>query len=421
MYALVDCNSFYASCERVFRPDLARVPVVVLSNNDGCVIARSREAKALGVRMGAPFYQYRRFCDENGVRYFSSNYPLYGDMSARVMQTLRNFSPNIEQYSIDEAFLDVAGIDAARTALWPRSLIDTVRQWTGIPVSVGIGATKTLAKIANHCAKELGAGHFLLAGGEDVDRALQNLAPEAVWGVASRSARRLNRQGIWTALDLKNADPLFIRGQFGIVLERTVRELRGEACLELEDVAPVRRSIQVSRSFGKLVEEFAALEEAVSTYAARAAEKLRAQSGRAGGIYVYLRTNPHMEGPQYSSGLAAGFAQPTADTFALVEHALRLLKEIYAEGYPYQKAGVMLLDLSGDTGEEEQGGLFAMDNAAGGRNKKLMAAMDQINAAHGRGTVRVAAQGLDDRGWRLRSEHRSPRYTTNWDELPKVQ
>ncbi len=423
MFALVDCNSFYASCERVFRPDLVGKPVIVLSNNDGCVIARSKEAKQAGVRMGVPFHQVRDFCRKNGVLAFSSNYALYGDLSSRVMQTLQLFSPSIEQYSIDEAFLQVNGIASALAGNWPQELIATVKQWTGIPVSVGIAATKTLAKVANHHAKDCGSGFHRLLNATEIDALLAKLPPDEVWGVASRTTKKLNALGIWTALDLKNADPLFIRDKFGIVLERTVRELKGEPCLALEEETEFRQSIQVSRSFGNLVSDYDDLEQAVAAYATRAGEKLRRQDCVAGGIYVYLRTNPHREeDAQYSGGLAGGFELPTDSTFALTSEALRLLKRIYKEGYLYQKAGVMLLEMTRRSAEQgqAQGCLFAPVAEVADKRQKLMRVIDGLNEKHGRGMIRLGAQGFDDRGWKLRCDHRSPRYTTNWLELPKA-
>lgn len=411
-YALVDCNSFYCSCEKLFRPDLADKPVIVLSNNDGCIVARSREAKALGVRMGVPFHQWKKFCIEHGVSWFSSNYPLYGDLSNRVMTVLRDFCPRVEQYSIDEAFLDLSGMPYAATQEWCDKLVRTVKQWTGIPVSIGIAKTKTLAKVANHYAKDTGKGGAVLLFDKAIDKILAEQKPDDIWGVAGRTAARLNRWSIWSALDLKNAEPLLIRKHFNIVLERTVRELKGEACIAFEDNIDKRKNIQVSRSFGNLVSDFAELEQAVATYATRAAEKLRRQGSVTNGVYVYLRTNPHRDDPQYTPGIAAPFIIPTASSFELVDTAVKLLRQIYREGYLFQKAGVMLLDIV-DESMHQQGDLFGMTEQILKR-KELMSTLDKLNNTYGRGTIRVAAQGFDGNGWKLRSQFLSPRYTTNW-------
>lgn len=432
MFALIDCNTFYASCERVFRPDLADKPVAVLSNNDGCIVARSSEAKALNIPMGAPYYKYKKFCDKYGVNVFSSNYVLYGDLSNRVMEILSHFCPQVEQYSIDEAFLNLDGIHKALTPSWSNEIINTVKQWTGIPVSIGIAPTKTLAKIANHKAKADGTGFFILTPYTDklppaasscmsnsIDSVLAGLPLTEIWGVSRRSEKKLNRQNIWNALDLKNADPLLIREKFNIVLERTVRELKGEQCIELE-LSPKRKNIMVSRSFGKLTGELKDLEEAVSTYAAKAAEKLRNQKGLASALYVYLRTNRNREDLiQYNPGIAEGFIVPTSNSLQIITEAKKLLGEIYREGPLYQKAGVMLLDIVPESAHEQQD-LFGVTDKLG-EQKTLMKTLDHINKLHGRGTLTIGSQGLKDTGWKLRCEHRSPAYTTRWEDLPKIK
>ncbi|MFH0911238.1 MAG: Y-family DNA polymerase, partial [Planctomycetota bacterium] len=306
LFGLVDANSFYASCERVFRPSLRRRPVIVLSNNDGCVVARSAEAKALGIRAGAPHFQVARLCEAGGVAHFSSNYALYGDLSRRLMAALECWAPRVEVYSIDEAFLDLSGVPGAGTEAFARALVETVERWTGLPVSLGTGPTKTLAKAANRAAKKAGAGFCCLASREEIDRALAGLGVEEVWGVGERRGTRLRRLGVRTALDLCRADPAGIRGRFSIAAERIVRELMGEACLRLDEDAAPRQEIRVARSFGRPVTELAHLEEAVASYAARAAEKLRAEGSVAAGLYVYIRTNPFRDGPRYANAAAAG-------------------------------------------------------------------------------------------------------------------
>lgn len=415
-YALVDCNSFYCSCERLFRPDLARKPVVVLSNNDGCVIARSKEAKDLGIDMAGPFYKWRKFCQQNGVSWFSSNYALYGDISSRVMEVLQQFCPSIEQYSIDEAFLDLRGMKVDLD--WARRLHETVLRWTGIPVSVGIGATKTLAKIANNHGKKTGSNAYIISEQTQLEDILDGKELTSIWGVGWRGVKKLNRYGIWTALDLKKSEPLFIRKKFSIVLERTVRELNGEACIGFEPEIAKRKNIQVSRSFGTLLAEYAELEQALVSHATRAAEKLREQGSLTSAVYVYLRTNPHREGGQYSNGSAAELIVPTATTFEIVEAATRILPAIYREGYEYQKVGVMLLDLV-DQGMHTQQDMFGITESIC-KKKELMGTLDKINKLYGRSTLHLASEGTGGGKWKLRSQYRSPRYTTDWNDLPRV-
>jgi DNA polymerase V len=420
LFGLVDCNSFYASCEKVFRPELAHRPVVVLSNNDGCVVARSPEAKALGMEMGAPYFKVRTFCAREGVAVFSSNYALYGDMSRRVMDALSRWTPAIEVYSIDEAFLELTGTQGADTEAFGRDLVRTVRQWTGIPVSLGLGPTKTLAKVANRVAKQSGRGVHLLLDEAGRERCLAEMEIEEIWGVSSRWGARLRRMGIQTARQLRDADTNTIRKSFSVVLERLVRELRGEVCLELEEAPEAKKNITVSRSFGHLVTELADLEEAVATYAARAGEKLRAQDGLAGAIYVYIRTNRfRKDDPQYANAVSIGFPRPTSHGGDLIAAALGGLRRMYRPGYRYKKAGVILLDLVNRAAADAQGDLFGLteDRVRGDR---LMAVVDRLNRVMGRDTVAFASQGIE-RPWKLRADLRSPRYTTRWEELPTAR
>lgn len=415
--ALVDCNNFYASCERVFQPALRGKPVVVLSNNDGCVIARSEEAKARGVAMGEPWHLCRRRVDTQGVIVRSSNYTLYGDMSARVMQILPRFTPDLEIYSIDEAFLSLAGFED-RLAAHARELRRIVLQWTGIPVSVGIAPTKTLAKVANRLAKkEPGRGGVcILADERDIDAVLGSMDLTDLWGVARRLATRLQALGIGNPLTLKRADPRFIRERFNVVVERLVHELRGTPCISLEDAPPARKSIMVSRSFGQMVASRAELSEAVATFAARAAEKLRRQSLAANRLTVFVHTNRFRpKDPRYDAVKATRLEVATADTGKLIDAAQRALTSIYRPGYHYKKAGVLLLDLV--PAAEVQGALFAGPDTPASQAR--MGAVDRLNRHFGRDTVTYAAAGLR-RAWRLRSDFISPRYTTNWDELLQV-
>jgi len=422
MFALVDCNNFYASCERVFDPALRGRPVVVLSNNDGCVIARSQESKALGIPMGAPFYQVRQLAADHAVAIFSSNYALYGDMSRRVMQTLALYAPRIEVYSIDEAFLDLTGLPDP--AGFVRHLRDTVSRWTGIPVSIGIAASKTLAKAANRLAKKNASleGVLHLADPDLVEAALRDLAVEDVWGIGRRWGERLRGLGLATALRLRDTDPERIRRRFNLVLSRTVLELRGISCLALDEVEAPSKSILASRSFGVKITELTDLGEAVAQHVARAAERLRAQDLAASHLTVFLHTNPFDHATTYhhdSSTLA--LPRPSQDSGLMLRHALAGLRRIHRPGCRYQKAGVMLLGLS-PAGCIQPSLLDLEGDLREARSRWLMEALDRINRLRGRDCVRYGAAGLGPRcdrpDWRPRAGYRSPAYTTRWNELP---
>lgn len=417
MVALVDCNNFYVSCERVFNPALAGRPVVVLSNNDGCVIARSNEAKALGIAMGAPFFQNRALFGRNGVRFFSSNYALYGDMSGRVMATLGQFTPDLEVYSIDEAFLSLDGFgDLTRYALGIRA---AVGRHTGIPVSIGIAPTKTLAKAANKIAKTDASlqGVLDLSAVRDPDSLLEGVAAGDVWGVGPRYAALLRRRGITTARALKYAADGLIRKHMTIAGLRTVRELRGEPCIGLEQAPPPKKAIGSSRSFGSPVERLDELLESVSDYVSRAAEKLRAQGCAAAAVQVYLTTNRFADEPQYANWRSRTLPAPTAYTPELIACAQACLRAMYRRGYRYKKTGILLAGLVPARGR--QLGLFAgrRDHA---RETALMEALDGLNRRYGRNTVQFAASGVDRR-WRMLQSYRSPCFTTRWSELPAVK
>ena len=421
MFALVDCNNFYASCERVFRPDLEGRPVVVLSNNDGCIVARSAEAKALGIPMAQPWFKLEPGLHGRGVAVFSSNYALYGDLSRRVMQVLAGFCPRLEVYSIDECFLDLAGARGDRTALG-LDLVRTVKQWTGIPASVGLGPTKTLAKIANRLAKR-GQGPdgpvLEWARLPDPPAALAALAVEDVWGIAKRWGARLRQLGISTAQELAEADPRLLRKIFGVVMERIGRELQGVSCLPLELAPPPRRQILVSRSFGRRLERLDEVRAAVAAFAARAGEKLRGQGLRAGAVSVFIQTSPFdTAGPRYGTGATAVLESPTRDSGRLVQCATQGLERIFRAGVAYQKAGVLLMDLS--SGGVRQGLLFSSDYVDTARTDRLMRSLDRINRDPGRPVVRYATELLSDR-WRMRQRMKSPASTTRWSELPVVR
>ena len=421
MFALVDANNFYVSCHRVFNPALKGRPVVVLSNNDGCCVARSNEVKALGVKMGTPWFQLYELAKQHGIIALSSNYTLYGDLSQRFMRVLSQFSPCQEVYSIDECFLDVAGFNHLDLTGYGQQIRQRVSQWVGLPVCVGIAPTKTLAKLANHVAKkrEPHQGVFdysRLSQGQQ-DELLASIAAGEVWGIGRRLSERLARLGINTVKDLRDADTKTLRRQFSVVVERTVLELRGVSCLDLEEVAQPKQEIISSRSFGKLVVKLDDLQQAVASYTARAAEKLRRQHSAAGAIQVFLQTNPHQTGePQYHPSIVMPLTEPTADTGLLVSHAMRGLKHIYKLGYRYQKAGVMLMEL-GDP-NTSQLDLFSRVSAPDiHKSQRRMETLDQINRKLGRGTLRLAAEGFQQ-AWKIRTDYPSPRYTTRWAELP---
>jgi DNA polymerase V len=421
IFALVDVNNFYVSCERVFQPQLEQVPMVVLSNNDGCAVARSAEVKALGVKMGTPWFKMKALAKEHGILALSSNYTLYGDMSNRATAVLRDFSPDIEVYSVDESFLrveSVAHLYGGVTAMG-QQIRQRVKQWTGLPVCVGCGPTKTLAKIANHLAKKNpefeGVCDLHAIPRPERLQWMSQLEVGEVWGVGKRIAKRLNAMGVETVLDLRNISIKEIRAQFGVVMERTCNELRGISCLELEEVAPSKQQIMSSRSFGSPVTTLAELREAVASYVSRAAEKLRAQGSVSAAIHVFIQTNRFKESDlQYSEGLLVPLPDPTDDTRLLASAATLGLNLIFKPGYQYKKAGIMLTLIS-DKAKRQQT-LFD-DPLQRAQSAKLMAAMDAINAEFGRDTVRAGATGIEKR-WAMRSENRSPRFTTRWDELP---
>lgn len=416
--ALVDCNNFYASCERLFQPKLRGKPVVVLSNNDGCVIARSNEATALGIGMGDPWHLSKDKFAKQGVIVRSSNYTLYGDLSARVMTVLRTFTPHLEVYSIDEAFLNLAGFDD-RLEAHARDVRSTVLQWTGIPVSIGIGPTKTLAKVANRTAKKRPAldGVCNLMVEADQIAALATFELTDVWGIASRMAARLQQIGIDTPLKFRDADPSLLRERFGVVMERMALELRGVPCHGLVETNPANKSIVASRSFGRVVTQRWELEAAVSSHVERACEKLRRQNLAASVVSVFVMTNPFKpQERQYRASHAVQLPVASADTAVVVRAAMVALARIWRDGYRYKKAGVELVELT--SAAFVQGDLWTEPDSA--RRKTLMHAVDRLNSDHGRATVRFAASGVVQ-GWKLRSEQRSARFTTEWGEILRVR
>ncbi|MBL4835669.1 MAG: translesion error-prone DNA polymerase V subunit UmuC [Pseudomonas sp.] len=413
MFALIDCNSFYASCERVFRPDLSRVPIVVLSNNDGCVIARSADAKPF-VKMGEPYHQIKATLQSNGVMAFSSNYALYGDMSERVMTVIESLVPALEVYSIDEAFADLTGI-ADREQLG-REIRAQVLKLTGIPTGVGIAQTKTLAKLANAGAKRWqkhNGGVLDICDPLRRDKLLKVMPVDEVWGVGRRMNQHLTTIGIKTAWDLAQADAWSLRKQFSVVIEKTARELRGTPCLALEEAAPPKQEICSSRAFGQRLYAIEPIREAVATYASRACEKLRAQGSLCKRVRVAIRTgmfNP--DEAKFAKGIVCELPYPSDDTRLIVRAALQGLDAIFRSGHAYAKAEIMLLDLR-QQGEFTDD-LFAETQPAAA--EKVMGVLDDINSRWGRGTLRPARVPVAP-GWGMKRELKSPSYTTRWAEL----
>lgn len=415
--ALVDCNNFYVSCERLFRPDLLKVPLVVLSNNDGCVVSRSNEAKALGVKMGQPWFECQALAEQHGILALSSNYALYADISNRVMAIVAAFSPRHEVYSIDECFADLTGIPQVREVGY--AIRERVGRWTGIPVCVGIGPTKTLAKLANHVAKKhprsKGVFNYNALTAEQKTRLLERIAVGDLWGVGRKLTKRLALHGVYTVQDLRMAHVPTLRAEFGVVMEKIQRELQEIPCLELQEVQPDRQQIISSRSFGSMVTDLPHLKEALSTFVANACAKLRAQDSHASIIHVFLQTNRFREElPQYMPSIAVPLTYPTNDSLEVNRWAAYLCERIFKPGYQYKKAGVMLSEIT--PASQRQGDLL---DAGPASNDRLMQALDTLNQRYGRGTVKVSTQG-GDQGWQMLQERKSPNYTTCWEEVQSV-
>ncbi|EPY4743791.1 Y-family DNA polymerase [Klebsiella pneumoniae] len=421
MFALCDVNSFYASCETVFRPDLKGRPVVVLSNNDGCVIARSPEAKPF-VKMGEPYFKQKDIFRRHGIIAFSSNYELYADMSNRVMTTLEELSPRCEIYSIDEAFCDLTGVRNCRDLTdFGREIRETVLRRTHLTVGVGIAQTKTLAKLANHAAKQWQrqTGGVVDLSNLERQRKLMALLPvDEVWGVGRRISKKLEAMDIKTVLQLADTDIRFIRKHFNVVLERTVRELRGEPCLGLEEFAPVKQEIVCSRSFGGRITEYHEMRQAICSYASRAAEKLRGEHQYCRFISAFVKTSPFaLNEPYYGNSASVKLLTPTQDSRDIITAATKCLDAIWRDGHRYQKAGVMLGDFYSQG--VAQLNLFD-DNAQRKNSEKLMEVLDHLNAKGGRGTLYFAGQGIQT-VWQMKREMLSPRYTTRFSDILSVR
>ena len=410
--ALIDVNNFYVSCERVFNPKLEDKPVVVLSNNDGCAISRSNEAKELGIKMGTPWFKLKEFAKQENVSALSSNYTLYLDMSHRVMALLSKFSPDQEVYSVDESFLDLTSFKSKDLIKYGQQIKTKIKQWTGLPVSIGIGSTKTLSKLANHIAKKnpsfKGVCNLNVMDEDMLETWMSHFPVSDIWGVGRSLAPKLNQLGIISVLDLKNADPDYIRQQFSIVLEKTVRELNGVMCIELKDIEEPNKEIIVSRSFGRRVRDKQELIEAVTSYTTRAAERMRKQNSVATSLYIYIRTSPHNDKKQYANGVNIPLFQPSDDTIVLTNAALLGLDYIYREGFDYQKAGITLCNLTSK--HKVQGNLFSNTIS-----NSRMRVMDNINQRW-KGKLRLGSEGIT-KEWEMKANFKSRNYTTNWDQL----
>lgn len=415
MYALIDCNNFYASCERLFRPDLKHVPIVVLSNNDGCVIARSNEAKALGVAMGEPFFKIKELCQKNKIQAFSSNYTLYGDLSQRVMSTIEEMWPHLEVYSIDEAFLDLSSLPSKELIPFCESLQRKILKHTGIPTSIGIGKTKTLAKAANHvCKKILKIPVYQI----NSDKILKEIEIQDVWGVGRQWSKKLIKQGIITAFDLTCCDPHQIKHRFNIVLMRTTLELQGVSCGGLIE-PEAKQSIMSSKSFGNMQSKFESVLSSISSHCARAVEKMRHQHLKAERIYVFVHTNRFREDlAQHFQSIEIKFINSTDDLRVITAFAKHALKQIFKPGYYYKKAGVCLLGLIPK--DYKQADLFhQLTDYEIEKNEQVMAVFDAINKKYGRSTIHLAIEG-NSKHWAMRAQLKSPAYTTRWSDLPSA-
>lgn len=416
IFALVDCNNFYVSCERVFNPKLNNVPVVILSNNDGCIVARSQEAKACGIGMGVPYFKVKDIIKKYNIKVFSSNYTLYGDMSQRIMNTLTKFTPNIEIYSIDEAFLNLNDLGIKDLTKYGKEIRKTILKNVGIPVSVGIARSKTLSKIANEFVKHNTKleGVFDIVEFPKMDKLLSQVPVHEVWGIGGAYGRMLMSRQILTANDFRNASKGFVQGKMGIIGLRTQMELNGASAIDLEEVLAPKKGIMSSRSFSRYVTSIEEMEEAVSQYCLRACEKLRAQKSSCNSVNVFLQTNQYrLNDLQHSESKTITFPEPTAFTPEVTKYALHLLRRLFKTGYKYIKAGVMLGNIVPETP-------IQLNAFLGNRNHdkrdNIMKAMDKINSTFGRDTLKIASSGLKQ-DWAMKRQHISQRYTTNWNEL----
>jgi DNA polymerase V len=420
IFALADVNSMYVSCELVFRPDLRGTAVVVLSNNNGCIIAQNEEAKLLiDIYMCRPWFEVAAQAAKLGITHFASHYELYANMSNRFIATLKTFTPNLEIYSIDECFLDLTGMKRDLVA-YGQEIKRTVKQWTGLPICVGIGHTKTLAKLANHTAKKLkqfeGVCDFTSMSKSEVDKLMLALPVSKVWGVGNQLEAALNSLGVDNVLRLKNANPKRIRDRFGVVLERTVRELNGDSWLELDEMQPETKQVMSSRSFGARVDNLADLEEAVSYHARMASERMRKKGLYAQMVYVFIQNSPFDEAEFYAASRTIGLPSHTNSTMKIANAALWCLKKIYKPNVYYQKCGVMLMDLVPEAGQQLDIFGYSRDDE---KTRVLMETMDKVNKKYSRGTIRLASEGIN-KTWAMNRAFKSPNYTGDWKELPVI-
>lgn len=420
MFALVDCNAFFVSCEKVFQPHLEGKPIVVLSSNDGCVISRSQEAKALGIKMGEPLFTIKDKVKQHNVKVFSSNFSLYRDMSRRVMATLQAHSSALEVYSVDEAFLDLRQLPPQELFSHGCFIKSIVKQWTGIPVSVGIAPTKTLAKVANYFAKRNPSGCFVLTDLQESERILKDFPLSEVWGIGTRWAKKLSLHSLHSAFDLAKADINWLKKTFNVVLARTALELRGVSCLQLEEIYPPKKNMISSRSFGSPVTSFEILTEAVSSHASRLAQNLRQQKSKASFVRVAIRTSPFLQGEAfYANSYIVPLPSSSQDSSVLIKAAREGLEKIFRENLRYKKAAVMVLDLCPE--EQATPSLFDMQTAQlTSQRRHLLKTLDNLNHQYGKKTVTFASEGVD-KSWAPSSLWKSRAYTTNWNELLEVK
>lgn len=418
MFGLCDANNFYASCERVFNPSLIGRPVVVLSNNDGCVIARSNEAKKLGIEMGAPYFQIKQLARRGNVAVFSSNFVLYGDMSRRVMGLLKKFVPATEVYSIDEAFLDFTGMDETKLDELGHKIASTVKRYTGIPVSIGIAPTKTLAKIASKLCKQYPKlnGCCFMHRPQDIEKVLRKFPIEDVWGVGRRYAKMLKANGVDTAWDFTQLTPEWVRKRMSVVGLRMWKELRGEACIGFEQAPADKKQIATTRTFAHDIDDFGELHQSVAQYAVACAEKLRQQNSVCGEIVVFILTNRHKDNiPQHYESRLVRLSVPTDSTLELTKYASGLLRQIYRKGYAYKRAGVILSDISSKKGTQRD----MFDTTDRDKHDRLMKTVDGLNASFGRHKIVPAAAGM--KFFRMNREHLSKKFTTDWENIIRVK
>lgn len=430
IYALVDCNNFYTSCEKVMRPDLEHKPIVVLSNNDGCIISRSQEAKALDINMTDPYFKIKNELKAKGVEVFSSNYTLYGDLSQRVMSILEQFSDNVQVYSIDEAFVDLSHVPTEELSEYGQKIRDTILQWIKIPVSVGIGRSKTLAKIAADVAKKskFYRGSFSLVNIQNSDAILNKVPVNKIWGIGRGFTKQLIEKKINTALDLKNVSDKWARKNMSVIGERIVKELKGESCISIDSTRSTKRSIMTSRSFGRFIKDYSEMEEAVTNYTTRCGEKLRGQEALASYLTLFIRTNSHNKSAkQYRNHITIELPYPTNYTPELVNYGNLALQKIFKEGYTYKKAGVILTGISPNMGTQ----LPLFGNVDVKKRQELMSVFDKLNYKMGLNTIKSAKEALPreneklengqvKKHWEMKSDLKSLNYTTRFNELYEV-